>query len=34
MPTFKFPGFFFFFFFNSPLKTQINKMKEVAKDLT
>lgn len=33
MPTFKFPGFFFFFF-NSPLKTQINKMKEVAKDLT
>lgn len=32
MPTFKFPGFFFFL--NSPLKTQINKMKEVAKDLT
>lgn len=32
----KFPGLFFFLFFfflNSPLKTQINQMKEVAKDL-
>lgn len=33
MPTFKVSRLFFFFL-NSPLKTQIDKMKEVAKDLT
>lgn len=32
MPTFKVSRLFFFL--NSPLKTQIDKMKEVAKDLT